>query len=362
MTAICLKVRQSRRGVRLGRYLGGLASLGLLCGLLMARPGNAQTVADFYTGRTINVYVGFSPGGAYDIYARLLARFMGSHLPGHPTPVPQNMAGAGGLSLANYLYNVAAEDGTAFGTNSVVRPLSRHRYSAPALVMIPGKFFWLGSVAPETVLCAVWSASPIVTWDDMMHKDFVMGGTAPGADTDDYSSVLKNMFGAKLKLVSGYPGGNELNIAMERGEIDGRCGWSWSAIKLTNLSWVNEKKMRLLVQMGPSKEPELPDVPWIMDFATNDRDRQMLDLLLARQVAAWPFIAPPGLPEDRKTALRQAFDDTMRDPGFLAETKRSGLIVNPVDGGKIDALIAELYRIPQDVVDAARITAGLGAR
>ncbi len=234
MTAICLKVRQSRRGVRLGRYLGGLAALGLLCSVLMARPGNAQTVADFYAGRIINVYVGFSSGGAYDIYARLLARFMGSHLPGHPTLVPQNMAGAGGLTLANFLYNVAAEDGTAFGTFSrglITTPLlgTGARYDST-------KFFWLGSVAPETDLCAVWSASPVATWDDMMHKDFVMGGTAPGADTDDYSSVLKNMFGAKLKLVSGYPGGNELNIAMERGEIDGRCGWSWSAIKLTNLS------------------------------------------------------------------------------------------------------------------------------
>jgi tripartite-type tricarboxylate transporter receptor subunit TctC len=196
----------------------------------------------------------------------------------------------------------------------------------------------------------------------MMHRDFVMGGTAPGADSDDYSSVLKNMFGAKLKLVSGYPGGIELNIAMERGEIDGRCGWSWSAIKATNQSWINEKKIRLLVQMGLSKEPELPDVPWIMDRATNDRDRQMLDLLLARQVAAWPFMAPPGLPDDRKAALRQAFDDTMRDPEFLAETKRSGLIVDPVDGAKLDALIAELYRIPNDVVDVARSTVGFGAR
>jgi len=344
----------------LARFLGRLVSLGLLCSLLMARPGSAQTVADFYAGRTITVYVGFSSGGAYDIYARQLARFMGSHLPGHPTLVPQNMTGAGGLALANFLYNVAARDGTAIGTFSrglVTAPLlgTGARYDST-------KFFWLGSVAPETDLCAVWSTSPIVTWNDMMRKDFVMGGTAPGADSDDYSSVLKNVFGAKLKLVSGYPGGNELNIAMQRGEIDGRCGWSWSAIKSNYLSWINEKKMRLLVQMGPSKEQELPDVPWILDFVTNDRDRRILDLLLARQVAAWPFVAPPGLPEDREAALRQAFDDTMRDPRFLAETKRSGLIVNPVDGAKIDALIAELYRMPKDVVEAARIAGGLGAR
>jgi tripartite-type tricarboxylate transporter receptor subunit TctC len=346
--------------MRPGRYRGGLAALAFLCIFLIAPPGNAQTVADFYAGRTITVYIGFSPGGAYDIYARQLARFMGSHLPGHPTLVPQNMAGAGGLALANFLYNIAAKDGTAIGTFSrglLTTPLlgTGARYDST-------KFFWLGSIAAETDLCAVWSSSPIATWDDMMRKDFVMGGTGPSADSDNYSYLLKNMFGAKLKLVSGYPGGNELNLAMQRGEIDGRCGWSWSAIKSTSLSWVDEKKMKLLVQMGPSKEPELPDVPWIMDFVTNDRDRQILDLLLARQTAAWPFLAPPGLPEDRKAALRQGFDDTMRDPRFLAETRSSGLIVNPVDGAKIDALIAELYRLPKDVVDAARLAGGLGAR
>jgi tripartite-type tricarboxylate transporter receptor subunit TctC len=348
------------RKMRPGRYLGGLVSLGLACNMLMALEGHAQTVVDFYAGRTINVYIGFSAGGAYDIYARQLARFMGSHLPGHPTLVPQNMTGAGGLTLANFLYNVAPKDGTAiatFGRGLLTTPLlgTGARYDST-------KFFWLGSVASESDLCAVWSTSPIAGWDDMMRKDFVMGGTGPSADSDAYSAVLKNMFGAKLKLVSGYPGGNELNIAMERGEIDGRCGWSWSAIKTTNPSWIDDKKIRLLVQMGLSKEPELPDVPWIMDFAANDRDRQILDLVLARQTAAWPFMAPPGLPEDRKAALRQAFDDTMRDPGFLAETKNSGLTVKPVGGDKIDALIAELYRIPKDVVDAARIAQGVDAR
>ncbi|MFZ1094814.1 MAG: hypothetical protein WAN75_37310 [Xanthobacteraceae bacterium] len=346
--------------MRLGRYLGGLVSLALLCNSLMARPGHPQTVADFYSGRAINVYVGFSPGGAYDIYARLLARFMGSHLPGHPRLVPQNMTGAGGLTLANFLYNIAAKDGTAIGTFS--RGLVNTLLLGTGVRYDSTKFFWLGSIAAEADLCAVWSTSPIATWDDMMHKDFVMGGNGPGADTDDYAFMLKNMFGAKLKLVSGYPGGNELNWAMQRGEIDGRCGWSWSAIKSTNQSWIDEKKIRLLVQMGLSKEPELPNVPWIMDFVTNDRDRQILDLLLARQVTAWPFMAPPGLSEDRKAALRQAFDDTMRDPGFLAETKHVGLIVNPVDGAKIDALIADLYRMPKNVVDAARVAAGLGAR
>jgi tripartite-type tricarboxylate transporter receptor subunit TctC len=337
-----------------------LAPLGILCAAACAGSGNADTLADFYAGRTIDLYIGFSPGGAYDIYARQLARFMGNHLTGHPTFVPRTMAGAGGLTLANFLYNVAPKDGTAFGTFS--RGLATEPLLGSGTRFDAAKFFWLGSVAAETSLCAVWSTSPIKTWDDMMHKDFVVGGTGPGADTDVFAPMLKNMFGAKLKLITGYPGGNELNAALEKGEIDGRCGWSWSAIKSTSMSWVIDKKIRMLLQLGLSKNPELPDVPWVMDFAANERDRQILKLILARLVVAWPFVAPPGIPEGQKAALRRAFDDTMRDPGFLSETKRSGLDVNPVGGAEIDTLIAELYRIPREVVDAARVAAGITAR
>jgi tripartite-type tricarboxylate transporter receptor subunit TctC len=337
-----------------------LASLGFLCAAILPRPGSADAVADFYAGRTIDLYIGFSPGGAYDIYARQLARFMGNHLAGHPTIVPRTMAGAGGLTLANFLYNVAPKDGTAFGTFSrglVTEPLlgTSARFNA-------ARFFWLGSVAAETSLCAAWSTSPVKSWDDMLHKDFVVGGTGPGADTDVFAPMLKNMFGAKLKLITGYPGGNELNVALEKGEIDGRCGWSLSAIRSTSMSWIIDQKIRMLVQLGLSRNTELPDVPWVMDLATNERDRQILKLILARLVVAWPFVAPPGMAEGQKAALRRAFDDTMQDPGFLAETRRSGLNVSPVGGAEIDTLIAELYRIPRDVVDAARAAAGLAAR
>jgi tripartite-type tricarboxylate transporter receptor subunit TctC len=342
------------------RQLRLLAALGFLGAAIAARPACAQAPAEFYAGRTIDLYIGFSPGGAYDIYARQLARFMGNHLPGHPTLVPRTMAGAGGLTLANFLYNVAPKDGTAFGTFS--RGLVTEPLLGTGARFDTAKFFWLGSVAAETSLCAAWSTSPVKSWDDMLHKDFVVGGTGPGADTDIFAPMLKNMFGAKLKLITGYPGGNELNAALEKGEIDGRCGWSWSAIKSTSMAWVTDRRIRMLVQLGLAKSPDLPDVPWVMDFARNERDRQILKLILARLVVAWPFVAPPGLPEAQKAALRRAFDDTMHDPGFLAETERSGLNVSPVGGAEIDALIAELYRMPSDVVDAARVAAGLAAR
>ena len=346
--------------MRAKRYLRALTSLGLFFGVILARSGHAETPAEFYAGKTIDVHIGFSPGGAYDIYARHLARFMGNHLPGHPQLIPRNRAGAGGLALANFLYNVAPRDGTAFGTFS--RGLMTEPLLGTGALFDAAKFFWLGSVAAETSMCAAWSTSPVTSWDDMMHKEFVVGGTGSGADTDIFAPMLKNIFGAKVKLISGYPGGRELNVAMERGEIEGRCGWSWSAIKSTSMSWVTDRKIRMLVQLGLSRNPELPNVPWVMDFAINERDHQILKLILARLFVAWPFVAPPGIPEDRKTALRQAFDDTLRDPGFLAEAKRSGLDVNPVGGSEIDELITELYRIPREVVDAARIAAGLTAR
>jgi tripartite-type tricarboxylate transporter receptor subunit TctC len=338
-------------------YFPALAAFGFLWGSIGMQPGYAQAPAEFYAGRTIDLYIGFSPGGAYDIYARQLAHFMSNHLAGHPTLVPKTMTGAGGLTLANFLYNVAPKDGTAFGTFSrgmVTEPLlgKGARFDA-------AKFLWLGSIASETSLCASWEKSPVATWDDMLHKNFVVGGTGSGADTDVFAPMLKNMFGAKLKLITGYPGGNEVNLAMQRGEIDGRCGWTWSAIKTTSMKWVTEKKIRLLIQLGMSKNPDLPDVPWVMDLATNDHDRQVLKLLMARLVVAWPFVAPPGLPEERKAELRKAFDETVRDPGFLAETRRRGLNVSPVSGPEIDALIAELYGMPSALVGDARAAAGL---
>lgn len=342
------------------RYILWLALLVGLGAMPSAREGCAQTPADFYAGRTVDLFVGFSPGGAYDTYARLIARFMSGHLAGHPTFVLRNMAGAGSLTLANFLYNAAPKDGTAIGTFSrgmITEPLLG---SAPRFD--PVKFVWLGSVAAETSLCAARSTSPVQSWEDMLQREFVVGGTGSGADTDIFVPLLKNMFGAKLKLITGYPGGNELNLAMERREIDGRCGWTWSAIKSTSMSWVTDRKLKLLVQLGLDKNPELADVPWIMDLTTDERQRQILKLVLARLAVAWPFVAPPDVPADRSAALRQAFVETVRDPAFLVAAKQSGLTVSPLDGPTIDALIGELYRIPRDVAQAARAAAGLGAQ
>ncbi len=327
------------------------ASLAAALFLSVTAPARADALEDFYRNRTVSLIIGYSVGGGYDAYARTLARHMGKHLPGQPTVVAQNMEGAGTLRAANYLYSAAPKDGSTFGT--IARGMGTEPLLGDAHYDAL-KFTWLGSITSEISLCATWYTSQVKTWDDVLTKSFTFGGAAPGADTDVFALLLRNLFGAKLKLVDGYPGGNDIDLAMERGEVEGRCGWSLSSIKSRNPLWLTERKITPLVQFGLEKSPELPDLPLIMDVASSDEQRQILRLILARQVMARPFLAPPGLPEDRKQALRTAFDQTMKDPEYLAEAAKNAMEVNPVTGAAIDALLAEVYRTPRDVIEKAK--------
>lgn len=311
----------------------------------------ADPVEDFYRGRSISLVIGYSIGGGYDTYARTLARHMGKYIPGQPSIVPRNMEGSAGLRAANYLYGVAPKDGTTIGT------FARGLATEPLLgdATYDGtKFTWLGSVSNDISLCVSWHTSPVKTWSDLLDKPLTMGGSAAGADTDVFALVLRNVFGAPIKLVSGYPGGNEINLAMERNEVQGRCGWSWSSIKSQRSDWLADNKISLLVQYALEKVADLPDVPLVVDQANTVEQRQILRLILARQVMARPFLAPPDVPHDRKQALRNAFDATMKDADFLADAARADLEVNPIEGTKIDALLADLYRTPADTVARAK--------
>jgi len=313
----------------------------------------ADAVADFYRGRTITVTVGYTAGGGYDIYARALSRHMGKHLPGNPNFIVQNITGAGSLNAANHIYNISPKDGTAFGTFG--RGIAMEPLIGTAKVQFDAtKFTWLGSGTNEVSVCATWQTSPVKTWADALKTQFTVGGEGAGSDPDTFALLVRNAFGAKLKLVTGYHGTTDIILAIERGEVDGRCGWSWSSIKSTRPSWIPEKKLNYLVHMSETKAPELPDVPLISDFA-NDRQKQVLKLVLARQIVGRPFAAPPGVPDDRKQALRKAFDDTLKDPAFLEEAEKLKLEVNPVSGTEVDKLMSELYRTPKDVVEETRI-------
>lgn len=304
----------------------------------------AQGVADFYKGRTVEIVVGWSAGAGYDVYARFLARHMARHIPGNPSVVVQNMAGAASLRATNYIYNVAPKDGSAFGMIG--------RGTAFDPLLLPGtpaqfeaaKFGWIGSMNDEVSVCVAWEEPKVTRLDDVLTKELVIGGSGPSSDTDQFPLLMNRTLGTKFRIIPGYPGGNDINLAMQRGEVKGRCGWSWSSIRVTHPEQYRTKVFHVLVQLGLSKHPDLPDVPLIMDLAKTDEQRQMYKLVFARQVMGRPFLAPPGIPPDRLAALRKAFMDTMADPEFLGEADRMKLEITPVDGAKVQSLVEEIYR------------------
>jgi tripartite-type tricarboxylate transporter receptor subunit TctC len=346
--------RMGRRRAALRRCGATLATA--LALTLAAGPAAAQSVADFYSGKSINLLIGFSPGGGYDLYARTLARHMGRFIPGNPRLVPQNMPGAGSLRAINYLYGVAPRDGTTIG------------HFAPGVMFEPllgrgelgqfdaGKFTWLGSISKEVSVCAFMASTGIRTWQDMQTKPHVVAASGGGAESDVFPTVLRNMFNLPLKLVTGYPGGTEMILAMERGEADGRCGWSWTSLLSRNKNLLDSKQINLTLQIALEKDPHpaLRDIHLIADLTDDPRKKAALKLLVSRQLAARPFAAPPGVPPERTEALRNAFNATMKDSEFLAEAKKFSLDVDPVIGAEVEALIREVYAAPPDVVKIAR--------
>jgi tripartite-type tricarboxylate transporter receptor subunit TctC len=316
----------------------------------------AQSAADFYKGRAVDLYIGYSVGGAYDLYARVIGRHLGAHIPGNPTLVPKNLEGAGSLRLANYLYRVAPRDGSAIGT------IGRGIAFDPLLIgqgdaFEAQKFNWIGSANNEVSVCVAMRQSGITKFEDLFTKDLTVGGTGTSADTDQFPRVLNSALGTHFKIVEGYPGGNDVILAMERGEVQGRCGWSWSSVKSTHKSWIEDKRMIVLVQLSLAKHPELPDVPLVMDFAKTDGERQILKMIFARNVMGRPYLAPPNVPPDRVAALREAFAATMTDKDFLAEANKTDLEINPVSGAEVEKLVKEVYAEPADVIAKAKAAA-----
>jgi tripartite-type tricarboxylate transporter receptor subunit TctC len=320
----------------------------LACGLLIVcQDASAQTnnVAEFYRGKTITIVIGYSAGGGYDVFARLLARHMGRHVPGNPMVVPQNMPGAGSRKAGMYLYSVAPKDGTTIGT------IGRNESIAPLIEDDAGfdgsKFTWIGSIANDNSICLSWHTCSIKTWQDLQSRELTVGALAPGDNTVTVPLALRNLFGAKLRLVKGYPGTSDVFLALERGEIEGACGVSWRPIMTQRRDWIAGKKINLLVEVALERDPTLGETPLITQFVRDGEQLKILSLLIATQAMARPFLAPPGVPGDRKVALRRAFDETMKDSLFLADAEKAALYVYPMPGAAIDALLAELYATPK---------------
>jgi len=323
---------------------------------LPAPRAHADDVEQFYKGKSIRVVVGHSAGGGYDLYARLLSKHIRRHIPGQPTIVPQTMTGAGGLRVTNYLYSQAPKDGTVIGTFS--RSIPTMPLLTPPGTFDARQFTWLGSMSGDTSLCLTGRNSAVKTWQDMLTKPVIMGGQAVGTDSDIYARLYKNVFGAKMRIVSGYPGTTEIRLAMERGEVDGICGLSWGTVKVSNPEWRKNKTVNFLLQAGLRMNPELSDVPFALDLVKEPEKKQILYLHFAPQAMGRPFAAPPDIPADRKAALLTAFDRTMKDPELLAEAKKSGMDIDPMTGGQIHALLEQIYATsPAVVAQAARAIA-----
>jgi tripartite-type tricarboxylate transporter receptor subunit TctC len=330
-----------------GKPLRGCALIIGLCTFLSAAPAQAQDAGAFFKGRTITIVVGNSAGGGYDLNARFLARHLGKHIPGNPTIVVQNRPGAGGLNAANYVYNVVPKDGLTLGI------IGRIQILEPLFSKQPfdgTKFGWIGSISKDTSTCISRGDSAIKSWDDLMTKEYVAAGQGVGADPDTYALMIKNLFGAHVKLVTGYPGTNDQMLAMSRGEVDGLCGISYSTLKARHANLMATKQIHVLVQNALEREPELPDVPLITQFVKDPETLGIVKLIVGTLSMARPFFTPPAIPEEQKAALRAAFDATMADQEFLADADKLRIDVAPMTGAAIDHLLAELYATPAATV------------
>ena len=315
-------------------------------------PLRADAVSDFYAGKQVRLLIGYSAGGGYDTYARLLARHLGKHIPGNPTVVPQNMPGAGSLRLANFLYNVAPKDGTVIGTfgrGIAMEPL----LSGDGTQFDARQFSWLGSLNNEVSICVAWHDSSVKSMADLATQELIVGGTGSGSDTVVFPVVLRNLLGVNIRLISGYPGGNDVLLAMERGEVDGRCGWSFSSLSSTRGDWLETGQITILAQLALAKHPELPDVPLITEFAANDNELSAMEIIFARQVMGRPYLAPPGIPADRLDALRRALDAVARDPEFVRDAEQLQVEINPVSGENVDALLERVYGASAAAIELA---------
>lgn len=331
-------------------------SAGFLAAGVMTMLATASAVAQsgtpFFAGKTIEIWIGAAPGGGYDINARAVARHISHYIPGKPNILPKNMPGAGSVRAANLAYNTGARDGTVIGAPS------RAIMTMPLLGVENAKFGvtkmnWIGSVSNEESTCVAWHTTGIKTLADAQQNTLIVGTSGPGTSTHTYALLIQNLFDAKFQIIGGYPGGKDAQIALERGEVQGTCG-SYSSLKTQKPDWMRENKLNFLVLIGANRDPDLPDVPTVIELSTTDEQRNLLKIVLAPQTAGRPLFLPPDVPADRVTVLRRAFDSTMKDPRFIEDAKRIGLEVNPVSGEQIQTIAQDVHALPPDVIKKAK--------
>jgi tripartite-type tricarboxylate transporter receptor subunit TctC len=333
------------------------ASLAPVCAVaLMTLAAAPAAAAEFYAGKTIERVVGSDVGGGYDIYARAIARHLPRHIPGQPTIVAKNQPGAGSSRAAAYIYSVAPKDGTVIGAvfpGVIIAPLLQERVQAS---FDPAKLQFLASADSATRVCATYERSGIKTFADALQRKAIMGASAVGASTRDYANMHRKSSGALFEVVSGYKGTADILLAMERGEVDGLCGWDWSSLKSQRPDWLRDRKVNVLVQVNAEAEDELTrlGVPPVWQFVKEEIDRRAVELIIGQQVFGRPFIAPPGVPAAQIATLRSAFAATLQDKQFLADAEKLRIDVNPSSGRKVQETVEKLYATPKLVVERAR--------
>ncbi len=329
------------------RWRCAIVPAGLLAAFLIGAAA-AQTPGVF-AGKTVTMIIGFGPGGGYDLWGRVVARHIGQHLPGEPAVAPQNLEGAGSYRAANFIYNVAPKDGTTMALiarDAALGPLT----GSPGAQFDATKFSWLGTPAIETNVCIAYHTAAVKTVHDLTEKELVVGDTGPGTGTRSYPKALNDILGMKFRIVGGYPASADVFLAMERGEVQGICE-SLDSIKVRRPDWIASGTVSVLFQGGTKPNPELKDVPFVVDLAQKPEDKQAIEFLYAGQGIGRPFIAPPQLPPDRLKMLRDAFDATMKDPEFIAEAGLRKLTLAPEDGQHLEALIKKTYATPKPIID-----------
>jgi tripartite-type tricarboxylate transporter receptor subunit TctC len=326
----------------------------VLCVLACTTPAKADAVADFYKGKAVTVVVSSSAAGGYDTIARAVARHMGKHMPGNPAFIVRNMPGAGGMTATNFLYNNADKDGSVIGlvqNNTPFEPLfgtKEARYD-------PVKFNWLGSPSSETAMVLLWHTVPVNSIAELKVREVAVGVSGANSTPAFFVRLLNATLGTRMKPINGYPGQNDVLLAMERRELDGHPSAFFSSVRSTRPNWLGDKTAKAIVQYGPEKLAELPDVPFAPDLVGNDEDRLLMQAAFAPLVLGRPFLMPPGLPAERVAALRQAFAATMTDPEFLAEGEKVGLALNaPRSGEQIQSVMERTYQSPPRVINRLR--------
>lgn len=329
-------------------YVRCIAAFGALAIATASGPSVAQPEFS-YAGKTINLYIGFAPGGSYDFYGRMVARYMGKHLPGNPTIIAQNMPGAGSLLAANYLYKVAPKDGTALGVLTQTIAVEE-ALKTPGVQYRSAEFNWVGRMTAILEVTLTAPKSKVRTIEDAMRVETPVAGTGPGSPSEGYPKLLNALAGTKFKIISGYPGSTQGMMAAEAGEVDGALT-SWNTLKRTKAAWLANREIGLLVQYALARHPDLPDVPAVVELGKTDEAKQILTFYASGAEVGRSLAAPPGVPAERVRLLRAAFDAMLKDPEFLAEIEKTKLEFHPASGEQLEQLIRNTANAPPQLIE-----------